>query len=98
MIATGEAPVPPDAKSAPRATVELVDTSAESNGDPQASDIASLSDKPSSVAVATALAVCPPASAQPAAISEATVDPAAASADEAFGLIYSCSTRCRLSV
>ncbi|TMB26354.1 MAG: hypothetical protein E6J65_07795 [Deltaproteobacteria bacterium] len=98
MIATGEAPVPPDATSTPRATVELVDTSAESNGDPQASAIASLSDKPSPVAVATALAVCPPASAQPAAISAATVHPAAALADEAFGLIYGFSTRCRLSV
>src|SRR5438445_375254 len=82
MIATGEAPIPPDATSTPRATVELVDTSAESNGDPQASAIASLSDKPSPVAVATALAVCPPASAQPAVISAATVHPAAAPPDE----------------
>lgn len=101
MIATGEAPVPPDSTSTPRATVELVDASAEPHGDPQASAVASLSEKPSPVSVATALVVCPPASTQPAAISARALEPAdipAALAEEALELISDFSTRFRLSM
>ena len=102
MIATGEAPVPPDARSTSRATVELLDASAEPHDDSQASAVASLSEEPSPVAVATALVVCPPANSQPAAIPASAVDPAdilpAALAEEAYELISDFSTRFRLSV
>ena len=102
MIATGEAPVPPDTTSTSRATVELVDASAEPHDGSQASAVASLSEEPSPVATATALVVCPPANSQPAAIPASAVDPAdilpAALAEEAYELISDFSTRFRLSV
>jgi lipopolysaccharide/colanic/teichoic acid biosynthesis glycosyltransferase len=103
MIATGEAPVTPESTSTSRATVELVDASADPHCDPQASAVASLSEKPPPVSVATALAVCPPvASTQPAAISAGVVDPAdilpAALAEEAFDLISDFSSRLQLSL
>ncbi len=101
MIATGEAPVPPDARSTSRATVELVDASAEAHDDSQASAVASLSEEPSPVAVATALVVCPPANTQPAAIPASAVDPAdipAALAEEAYELVSDFSSRLRLSL
>jgi lipopolysaccharide/colanic/teichoic acid biosynthesis glycosyltransferase len=101
MIATGEAPVSPDARSTSRATVELVDASAEPHDDSQASAVASLSEEPSPVAVATALVVCPPANTQPAAIPASAVDPAdipAALAEEAYELVSDFSSRLRLSL
>ena len=101
MIATGEAPVPPDARSTSRATVELVDASAEAHDDSQASAVASLPEEPSPVAVATALVVCSPANTQPEAIPASAVDPAdipAALAEEAYELVSDFSSRLRLSL
>jgi len=81
--------------------VELVDASAEAHDDSQASAVASLSEEPSPVAVATALVVCPPANTQPAAIPASAVDPAdipAALAEEAYELVSDFSSRLRLSL
>jgi len=101
MIATGEAPVPPDVRSTSRGTGELVDASAKPHDDSQASAVASLPEEPSPVAVATALVVCSPANTQPAAIPASAVDPAdipAALAEEAYELVSDFSSRLRLSL
>jgi len=101
MIATGEAPVPPDVRSSSRGIGELVDASAKPHDDSQASAVVSLPEEPSPVAVATALVVCSPANTQPEAIPASAVDPAdipAALAEEAYELVSDFSSRLRLSL